>query len=150
MPAWEFGHNRMCWKNGGRTNCKKNDEEYQKMEYDLHNLVPAIGEINADRSNRKFGMIAGETRKYGSCDFEVSFEQNIVEPGPEIRGDIARIYFYMCKMYNISISDAAMSQFIAWDAADPVDMNECKRDRKIAHIQGNHNQFVLNQCDHLN
>ena len=39
------------------------------MEADLHNLVPAIGEINGDRSNFTFEHIDGEERVYGACDF---------------------------------------------------------------------------------
>ena len=60
------------------------------MEADLHNLVPAIGEINGDRSNFIFSEIRGEERVYGNCDFEVNFPKRLVEPRPGVRGDIAR------------------------------------------------------------
>ncbi len=36
------------------------------MEADLHNLVPAVGEINGDRSNYRFGMISGERYRCGT------------------------------------------------------------------------------------
>ncbi len=50
MPAWEFGHQRQCWQNGGRKNCSK-DADYRSIESDLHNLQPALGEVNGDRGN---------------------------------------------------------------------------------------------------
>lgn len=37
VPAWQFGHQRQCWQEGGRKNCAK-DPEYRKMESDMHNL----------------------------------------------------------------------------------------------------------------
>ena len=83
IPAWEFGHQMQCWQNGGRKVCKKNDK-FNDMEGDLHNLVPAIGEINADRSNFKFNMINGEHRVYGKCDSEVDFKNRTFEPAFEI------------------------------------------------------------------
>ena len=45
VPAWQIGHQRQCWQNGGRKNCTRNDKVYQTAEADLHNLVPSIGEV---------------------------------------------------------------------------------------------------------
>ena len=87
---------------GREEGCKK-DENFEKIESDLHNLVPAIGEINGDRSNFSFSNIAGEERIYGKCDFEIDFKNKIVEPREAVRGDIARIYFYMSEKYNIPL-----------------------------------------------
>lgn len=56
VPAWEFGHQLQCWQNGGRKACGK-DPVFRRMEADLYNLVPAVGELNGDRSNYRFGMI---------------------------------------------------------------------------------------------
>lgn len=50
------------------------------MESNLHNLVPAIGEIYEDYSNFKFGLIDNEERIYGQCDAEVNFKKKIFEP----------------------------------------------------------------------
>ncbi|MDX1268943.1 MAG: endonuclease, partial [Oceanisphaera sp.] len=50
VPAWELGHQRQCWQQGGRKNCTRNDTVFKRMEGDLHNLVPAVGEVNGDRS----------------------------------------------------------------------------------------------------
>lgn len=43
VPAWQIGHQRQCWQQGGRKNCTRHDPVYQRAEADLHNLVPSIG-----------------------------------------------------------------------------------------------------------
>lgn len=141
MPAWFFGHGMKCWKNGGRKACKK-DNQFEKMEADLHNLVPAIGEINGDRSNFSFANIDGEKRVYGACDFEINFQNRVVEPREAIQGDIARIYFYMSETYNLSLTKKLKKMLNNWSKLDPVDQKELERNSKIFRIQGNSNPFV--------
>ncbi len=141
MPAWLFGKDMNCWKTGGRKACKKN-KDFEKMESDLHNLVPAVGEVNGDRSNFTFGNISGENRVYGKCDFEIDFKKRIVEPKETIRGDIARIYFYMSKTYKVPLAVELKQMLELWSASDPVDTWERKRDAKIQAIQGNSNTFL--------
>jgi deoxyribonuclease-1 len=102
------------------------------MEADLRNLVPAIGEINGNRSNYSFTMLEGEPRVYGACDFEVDFKERKAEPAAAVHGDIARIYFYMQDQYGLSISDKQRKLFEVWDRADPVDEWEQERERRIA------------------
>ena len=97
----------------------------------MRNLVPAVGELNGDRSNYRFGMIPGEPRAYGACDFEVDFKARVVEPRPEVRGDIARIYFYMAERYGLRISSRQKRLFEAWDKQDLVDAWEAERVRRI-------------------
>jgi len=145
VPAWEFGHQLQCWQNGGRKACKKNPD-FKRMEGDLHNLVPAIGEVNADRSNFKFNMIADEKRVYGRCDSEVNFKARIFEPAPNIRGNIARTYFYFEKQYGLKISKKQRQLYKAWDRSDKVDSNECKINDLKAKKQGNTNPFVEVDC----
>ena len=60
VPAWEFGRTRACWADGGRANCLKIDDTFRAFHNDLHNLAPAVGEINGRRSNLAFGYIDGE------------------------------------------------------------------------------------------
>jgi deoxyribonuclease I len=146
VSAWAFGHQRKCWQIGGRKNCSKNDKIFKKMEADLHNLVPAIGELNADRSNFRFAMIPGEYRKYGQCDFEVNFKGRKAEPPRAVQGNIARINFYMRDQYQLKLSKSQTQLFNAWATLDPVDMWECRRDGLITGIQGNNNQYVSKHC----
>jgi deoxyribonuclease-1 len=105
------------------------------MENDLHNIVPAVGELNADRSDLPFGIVSGEKRRYGACDFEISWDADVVEPRPEIRGDIARIYFYMRSTYGIPISERQRKLFEMWTKEDPVDTWEQTRSKKIHELQ---------------
>ena len=95
------------------------------------NLVPAIGEINGNRSNYSFAMLEGEPRIYGACDFEVDFKARKVEPTPEVRGDIARIYWYMRDTYGLKISDKQQRLFEVWSKLDPVSEWETERMGRI-------------------
>jgi deoxyribonuclease-1 len=135
VPAYWFGHQRKCWQEGGRKACKS-DPVFAAMEADLMNLVPAIGELNGDRSNYRFGMIEGEQRAYGKCDFEVDFKARRAEPRPEVRGDIARIYFYMRDKYDLKLSKQQTQLMNAWAKADPVSPEEVARVERIKAVQG--------------
>lgn len=109
-----MGHQLQCWQNGGRKNCKNVSDKFKKMEADINNLAPAIGEINGDRSNFRFGMIEGEPRKYGACDVEIDFKQRVIEPPPEARKRIVEAYFYMQRTYGLKISKKQEKLFRAW------------------------------------
>ncbi|MBQ0784034.1 MAG: endonuclease [Amphritea sp.] len=135
VPAWAFGHQRQCWQNGGRKACKK-DPGFRSMEADLHNLVPAIGEVNGDRSNYSFSQLEGEPRVYGRCDMEVDFKRRKVEPPLERLGYIARTYFYMRDQYGLKISSKQEKLFAVWNIQDPVDHWELERNSLISEVQG--------------
>lgn len=141
MPAWAFGHQLQCWQEGGRKNCRKNPD-FKQMEADMHNLVPAVGEVNGDRSNFRYGMLEGERRAYGACDVEIDFKARKAEPAPALRGDIARTYFYMADTYGVRLSKQQRRLFEAWARQDPVDEWERKRNRLIKERQGNANPYV--------
>jgi len=141
MPAHHFGQHMQCWRDGGRKACKK-DKAFKEMEGDMHNLVPAVGEVNGDRSNYKYGMIEGEPRVYGSCDAEVNFKDKRFEPAPNTRGNIARTYFYMSERYNIRLSKQQRKLFEAWGKLDPVSEWERTKNKRIEYIQGNVNPYI--------
>lgn len=146
--AWSFGHQRLCWQKGGRKECSK-DPIFELMEADLHNLVPAIGEVNGDRSNFKLTMLSGSTYKdqYGQCDMVVDFKQKKAMPTESIRGDIARINFYMADKYNLTLSQQDINIYRAWHNSDPVSDNELRIHNKKAKFQGNENPFVTGKKD---
>lgn len=104
MPAQNFGKHLSRWKKGGRKACKS-DKQFIKMEGDLHNLQFAIGEVNADRSNLRFGMIQNPKPTYCSCNFHIDYDLDVAMPKQDIRGNIARSYFYMSHTYGIKLSD---------------------------------------------
>ncbi len=142
MPAWVFGHQRQCWQNGGRENCKK-DPAFKSMESDLFNLTPTIGEVNGDRSNYGFAVLPNTPDMYGQCDFKVNFKQRRAEPPPSQRGKIARIYLYMTARYKLKLSEQDQKLYSAWNTMYPVTSWEEERNRRIAEIQGWNNPFVL-------
>lgn len=142
MPAHHFGHQRQCWQNGGRKNCVKTDEVFRQMEADLYNLVPAIGEVNGDRSNFRFGVLPATELKHGACPVKVDFKQKVFEPAPNVRGDIARIYFYMADKYSLNLSRVQQQLFIAWHRQDPVTAQEHELNQRISQHMGHDNPFV--------
>lgn len=147
MPAWEFGHQRQCWQNGGRKSCSK-DADYRRIESDLHNLQPAIGEVNGDRNNFQYSQWNGGEQQYGQCSMKVDFKQKLAQPPERARGAIARTYFYMRDQYHLRLSRQQTQLFTAWDKQYPVTSWECERDNRIAKVQGNHNSYVQQACQH--
>lgn len=146
VPAWQFGHQKKCWKKGGRKKCVQ-DRNYRKIEFDLHNLQPAIGEINADRSNFIYSELSSQIKQYGKCSMKIDFKKKLVEPPKIARGAIARTYFYMSETYNIKLSKKEKKLFKKWNYNFPVTKWECIRENLIFHIQGNHNNYVYQQCN---
>lgn len=145
MPAWEFGHQRQCWQDGGRKNCNK-DPDYRRIETDLHNLQPAVGEVNGDRGNFAYSQWNGSEKQYGQCEMKIDFKLKQAEPPARARGAIARTYFYMRDQYHLRISRQQTQLFTAWDKLYPVTPWECERDQRIARVQGNHNPYVQQAC----
>ena len=143
VPAWVFGHQLKCWQEGGRAHCRNTHKRFRQMEADMHNLVPAIGEINGDRSNYRFQMIPGEERVYGKpINMEIEFGERRAEPPENVFGDIGRTYLYMKEKYGFRVSKSQLNLFRAWNNLDPVDEWEKKRNKLITEVQGNHNPFV--------
>lgn len=151
MPAYRFAYNLPCWNDNicmdkrgkyykGRKCCEKIDKKFRIMQADMYNLVPSVGELNNDRSNYSYGIIAGEIRKYGDCDFEV--DNKTAEPKEDIRGDIARTYFYMEATYGITLTEDERKLFIKWDIQDNVSQWEKVKAERIEKIQGNKNNFI--------
>ena len=153
VPASWIGQTRRCWREPicqdgegrsfkGRDCCERIDPEYRRAYNDLHNLWPTVGEVNEQRRNYRFGMIPGESREFGRCDFEVDHAGRRVEPRPEVRGDVARIGLYMERVHGVRLSDGQRRLFSAWDEADPPDDFERERNARIRSLQGNGNPFV--------
>lgn len=120
FPAAQFGNFRPCWRDprsfptclkadgsalSGRACCQQVDPVFNAAHNDLFNLVPAVGEVNGQRSDFNWGMIAGEQREFGACNFEVDSSIRRVEPPESVQGDIARTMFYMADTYGFNLSD---------------------------------------------
>lgn len=108
---------------------------------DLHNLKPANPSENSSRGNRFYDSIAVSDVSY--------------TPRAAVRGDIARILFYMVIMYDyLQLIDvqpgqalpvyrmAMLSVLLEWHEADPVDDFERNRNQVIYSYQNNRNPFI--------
>ncbi len=142
VPAWVMGHQLQCWQQGGRKACSRDSETFRRMEADLHNLVPAIGEVNGDRSNYRFVAEVSGAPQYGRCPIKVDFKGRRVEPPAARRGEIARIYLYMADKYGLRLSKHERQQYLAWHRMQPVQGWERERDRRIAALQGDANPWI--------
>lgn len=149
MPAENFGRQLQCWKEGGRKNCKK-DAIFNKMEGDMHNLQPSIGEVNGDRSNYSYTLFTKKFNQYGQCQTAVNFKHRQFQPREEIRGMIARSYFYMSDKYKINLSKQDQLLMTAWDKIYPPTNWECGRNKLIKQLQGNENLFITQRCHIFN
>ncbi len=158
VPAEAFGQSFNEWTDGhpdcvdskgepykGRRCAGKTNEQFELMEADMYNLVPAIGEVNGDRSNYSYAMLQGELREYGNCNMEIDNQK--AEPPDNKFGDIARTYMYMESAYQRGvISEKNVKLFEDWNRMDPVDQWECERARLVEQVQGNRNMIVVRAC----
>lgn len=145
VPASWLGSQRQCWKNGGRKNCNATDPIFNLMEANTHNLDISVGEVNADRSAYRFGMLPNAPAQYGQCASRVDFKQRVFEPRDEAKGLVARINFYMHDRYNLSMSQQQQQLFMAWDKQYPPSAWERERDKRNAKIMGHSNPFVTGE-----
>jgi len=142
VPAWVIGHQRHCWQQGGRPNCARNDPLFQRAEADLHNLFPAIGEINGDRSQFSFAWLSQPPHQYGQCQTVIDFKARKVMPRKEVRGTVARVYFYMSERYGLQLSAQDKKLFDAWHRAYPPSEEEKRLNQRVACVMGHGNHFV--------
>lgn len=155
VPAENFGRQFSCWRDGapecvdskgkafkGRKCCEKSSQQFRIMQADMHNLVPAIGELNGDRSNLRYDFEEARKGQYGECRFEVDFDQDRARIKKDIRGDVARTYLYMSDRYKMKLSPQELNKFSTWNKEDPVDAWEIEKNKRIKVIQGNGNPWV--------
>jgi len=100
---------------------------------DLHHIRPENPRVNSSRGNKPFS----DKDKSG-----------YYTPDPEVRGDIARILFYLLvrypesDSYNITCVAESMEMLLEWNESDPVDAWELQRNERTYEIQGNRNPFI--------
>jgi len=158
VPAENFGRTFSEWRDGhkkcvsskgkpfkGRKCAEKVNTEYRYMQADMFNLYPAIGAVNALRSNYNFTILPTVKSDFGSCAMKI--DNRKAEPPEAARGQIARTYLYMegaYKRYNMSKSQRQL--MTAWDKMYPVNAWECARAKKITGIQQSDNKIVKSRC----
>lgn len=123
-----------------RKACKRSSPLFRKFEGDLHNLRPAVGELNMIRSNKPYGLVRPKIKKYGACDFYSNHD--FAEPPDNVKGDVARITLYMAQKYRMNLPVATMMLMKKWNELDPVSQQEKVLNRIIQGIQGDANPYV--------
>ncbi len=158
VPAENFGRTFSEWRDGhkqcvnskgkafkGRRCAEKINTEYRYMQADMFNLYPAIGAVNASRSNYNFTMLPNAKSDFGSCSMKI--DNRKAEPPTAARGQIARTYLYMEDAYErYSMSKPQRQLMNAWDKIYSVTAWECVRTKIITNIQQIENNIVKSRC----
>ena len=122
--------------------CRKTNKRFNLAAADLHNMYPALRNVNSSRGNSLLGIIEGENWKYKDCDFERI--RGITEPREIARGNLARSIMYMSTEYDLPIPEEMIEIVNEWDKLDPVSTHELRRNRDINILQGTYNQYTKN------
>lgn len=127
---------------------------------DLFHVVPADGYVNNRRSNHPFAEVGTATytstngSRVGTCSGGI-VSATCFEPNDGLKGDFARIYFYMAVRYEGELGccdedavdgadlDASTESLLrTWHAQDPVDQDERARNEAVFALQQSRNPFV--------
>jgi len=142
--------------------------ENAPMKSDIVHVVPTDCWVNNMRSSYPIAEVA-VIKKYSANNYSVlgtckteGYNGTVFEPNDEIKGDMARIYFYMATCYQDRIAnwtkgesqkvfgdsaypglrDWVLAMFMRWSKQDPVDDVEISRNNAVYEVQGNRNPFV--------
>ncbi|AIO18892.1 Extracellular ribonuclease precursor [Candidatus Izimaplasma bacterium HR1] len=127
-----------------------NDAEHN----DLHHIRATDPDVNGARGNKEFDEGGTLVKNTTGC----FSDGNSFEPRNEVKGDVARIIFYMAVRYEgtngeidleviESLTGSAptigvLSILIQWHLQDPVDDAERNRNDLVFGYQGNRNPFI--------
>lgn len=148
FKEWREGDPKCVTKKGKKykgRRCAYKNLKYRAMEADLHNLEPAISEVNQRRKNYTLTELAGEPREFGKCDIEIYNRK--AEPRDEVKGNVARALFYMQDRYGIKIiSNKQKKLYEYWDRMDKVSPQDCRIHALKTKYQGNENPYISRHC----
>lgn len=123
---------------------------------DIHHLRPTDISVNSSRGNLDFDYSDNALSEAP----QNRVDGNSFEPRDAVKGDVARMTFYMDVRYegadpqtpDLSLVDMLTSTgqprlgklcaLLAWHEADPVDSYEQERNNRIFEFQGNRNPFI--------
>ena len=133
---------------------------------DLHHLRPTDDSVNSARGNLYFdngGSPYSDSSRYGqSGTFATGCKKDgdSWEPRDEVKGDVARMIFYMATRYegengevDLEVYDGipannadplhgVLSTLLAWHNSDPVSAWEVRRNNRVYERQGNRNPYI--------
>lgn len=121
---------------------------------DIHHLRPTDVQVNSSRGNLDFDNGGSPVSGCNGC----YKDSNSFEPPDRVKGDVARILFYMATRYeqgdkvDLELNDKVdngsipfhgkLSVLLEWNELDPVDEFERNRNNVIQKWQGNRNPFI--------
>lgn len=131
---------------------------YPPAGSDVHNLKPSDASVNSSRSNKDFDECSSTGKQHTEAT-ECYYTDAAWEPGDKVKGDIARIIFYMATRYkgengepNLTVVDALnnspnpwhgkLSTLLLWNRLDPPDAFERRRNEVIFGWQQNRNPYI--------
>ena len=131
----------------------------QRAYTDIHHLRPSDVSINSSRGNKDFDN--GGTSISEAPDNKT--DSDSFEPRDEVKGDAARMIFYMDTRYegndssgtpDLEIADyvgtgsnpllGKLCTMVQWHRNDAVSAQEVRRNGRIHQVQGNRNPFIDN------
>jgi predicted extracellular nuclease/endonuclease I len=135
----------------------KDFEEDAEAYTDIHHLRPTDISVNQSRGNLDFDNSDNELPESSNN----RIDGDSFEPRDEVKGDVARMMFYMDTRYeggggdttlNLQLVDSLTStgttelgrlcRLIEWHNADPVNEAERLRNNTIYEYQGNRNPYI--------
>ena len=163
--------------NREHTVCQSWFQSQSPMYSDIVMVIPTDGYVNSRRNNNPFGEVTSKadnikTSANGYSKWGAPREglgqpvevTTVFEPNDEVKGDIARIYFYMATCYQDRattftngtgqyvfnaegtayqpLQPWVLSMMMRWSEIDPVDSIEQARNDSVFVVQGNRNPFV--------
>lgn len=124
----------------------KRSKNFKYIEADLHNLFPSEIKTNSRRAHLPFGEVTGQPSYRIGLDSmigESSQGEEVMQPRPQVRGDIARALLYMALRWDLPLNKYQPLEILQkWSNFDPPSQREERRDQEIYHLQGNRNPFV--------
>lgn len=121
---------------------------------DIHHLRPTDVQVNSSRGNLDFDYGGSAVKGCDGC-FRTA---NSWEPPDQVKGDVARMLFYMATRYeagdrvDLELNEllnngsnpyhGKLSVLLEWHEMDPVDAFEMNRNNVIEQWQGNRNPFI--------
>jgi len=121
---------------------------------DVHHLRPADRSINGARGNRDFDWGGYVLEEVPGC----YYDYDSWEPPDKVKGDVARMMFYMAvryegdnSTYDLELMDKTgtygakfgkLTTLLQWHELDPVDERERHRNNVIFSFQKNRNPFI--------
>jgi deoxyribonuclease-1 len=118
--------------------CMRTNEQFSVILSDMHNMVPVDAYHYFKIKSSIFGSLDA-TLEPGECG--VRKRLHLIDPPDAIKGDVARIHFYMHTQYGLPLN-SNFAFLKEWHRIDPPDAGEIAKNNRVKAAQGNDNPFI--------